>query len=154
MKCKNCGTEFNEGFFCPECGTRYETENDNKELLQDKPDEMPTDQTVGINSVEKKGKIVNPEDNSHEPVSAVGQTPDYKQYKTTNYPVLALVFGILTWISVITIIGPFICTILAISFGIQAIKKIPQKKGMGITGIVITGAFWALIVIGVLASIL
>ena len=21
MKCKNCGTEFEEGVFCPECGT-------------------------------------------------------------------------------------------------------------------------------------
>lgn len=24
MKCKNCGTEFAEGIFCPECGTRCE----------------------------------------------------------------------------------------------------------------------------------
>lgn len=24
MKCKNCGTEFNEGIICPECGTRME----------------------------------------------------------------------------------------------------------------------------------
>ena len=23
MKCNNCGTEFNEGMFCPECGTKY-----------------------------------------------------------------------------------------------------------------------------------
>jgi len=23
MKCQNCGTEFNEGIFCPECGTKY-----------------------------------------------------------------------------------------------------------------------------------
>lgn len=22
MKCKNCGTEFKEGVFCPECGAR------------------------------------------------------------------------------------------------------------------------------------
>ena len=24
MKCANCGTEFNEGLFCPECGTKYD----------------------------------------------------------------------------------------------------------------------------------
>lgn len=23
MKCKNCGTEFEDGVFCPECGTKY-----------------------------------------------------------------------------------------------------------------------------------
>lgn len=26
MKCKNCGTQFEEGIFCPECGTKYEEE--------------------------------------------------------------------------------------------------------------------------------
>lgn len=26
MKCKNCGTEFEEGVFCPECGMRIESE--------------------------------------------------------------------------------------------------------------------------------
>lgn len=24
MKCSNCGTEFGEGMFCPECGTKCE----------------------------------------------------------------------------------------------------------------------------------
>lgn len=27
MKCSNCGVEFNEGIFCPECGTRNDNEN-------------------------------------------------------------------------------------------------------------------------------
>lgn len=26
MKCKKCGTEFEEGIFCPECGERYISE--------------------------------------------------------------------------------------------------------------------------------
>ena len=26
MKCSKCGNEFNEGIFCPECGTRIEPE--------------------------------------------------------------------------------------------------------------------------------
>lgn len=29
MKCKNCGTEFSEGLFCPECGTKWIEENEN-----------------------------------------------------------------------------------------------------------------------------
>lgn len=27
MKCKNCGHEFENGIFCPECGTKHEMEN-------------------------------------------------------------------------------------------------------------------------------
>jgi|InofroStandDraft_1065614.scaffolds.fasta_scaffold06134_4 uncharacterized Zn finger protein (UPF0148 family) len=29
MKCKNCGTEFEEGIFCPECGNPYNNEANN-----------------------------------------------------------------------------------------------------------------------------
>lgn len=25
MKCRNCGVQFDEGFFCPECGTKVES---------------------------------------------------------------------------------------------------------------------------------
>lgn len=38
MKCSNCGTEFNEGLFCPECGTRVESNLENEVL---KKVEMP-----------------------------------------------------------------------------------------------------------------
>lgn len=32
MVCKNCGTEFDEGIFCPECGTKVEMEEDTKNV--------------------------------------------------------------------------------------------------------------------------
>ena len=35
MKCQNCGTEFNEGLFCPECGTKYDEEQVKKESQKD-----------------------------------------------------------------------------------------------------------------------
>lgn len=35
MKCKNCGTEFSEGIFCPECGTRFETEPSPKTQVEE-----------------------------------------------------------------------------------------------------------------------
>lgn len=32
MKCKNCGTEFIEGIFCPECGTKMESPEDSNSV--------------------------------------------------------------------------------------------------------------------------
>ena len=37
MKCTKCGAEFDEGFFCPECGTKIEMENFGDDL---KPEEV------------------------------------------------------------------------------------------------------------------
>ncbi|MFR5707832.1 hypothetical protein [Faecalitalea cylindroides] len=39
MKCNNCGTEFFEGVFCPECGTKY-TNTEKEDLVQDKTNIM------------------------------------------------------------------------------------------------------------------
>lgn len=46
MKCRNCGTEFNEGSFCPECGTEF-IESERKEEVVNKSD-------VPLQSNEKK----------------------------------------------------------------------------------------------------
>ncbi|WP_455190866.1 hypothetical protein [Eubacterium ramulus] len=37
MKCKNCGTEFTEGIFCPECGTKVDVpEDSNSDEVKEK----------------------------------------------------------------------------------------------------------------------
>ena len=67
MKCKKCGAEFEEGFFCPECGTRVEnTETCNDETLKKQQEiknaknsmeeeiEEPTKQTKKAKKSKKK----------------------------------------------------------------------------------------------------
>ena len=46
MKCRNCGTEFDEGIFCPECGTKVvesdnESENISQVIEESDEEEMP-----------------------------------------------------------------------------------------------------------------
>lgn len=41
MKCTNCGTEFEEGLFCPECGTK----NDAGDITEDKLKQEKTEKT-------------------------------------------------------------------------------------------------------------
>ncbi len=40
MVCKNCGTEFNEGIFCPECGTKIEVEENTKSVSSEEISEF------------------------------------------------------------------------------------------------------------------
>lgn len=39
MKCQNCGTEFEEGLFCPECGTKWIENNINTNVLNSDSDQ-------------------------------------------------------------------------------------------------------------------
>ena len=72
MKCKKCGTEFEEGIFCPECGERYISEEkreveDNVETEEVK-NSQPEQETEKQNEREKK-------------VLETGDPPQYKDEK-------------------------------------------------------------------------
>ena len=74
MKCKNCGTEFEEGVFCPECGTKYGNNiQDEKEV--------------------KKEETINHElkDDFVEEVNELGKTSPF--YKKWWFWLIVLVLG-------------------------------------------------------------
>ena len=50
MKCKNCGTVFEEGFFCPECGTK----NDNAPELSEKKQELKKQKQEQVDKEQKE----------------------------------------------------------------------------------------------------
>ena len=56
MKCKNCGAEFNEGVFCPECGTKVEIELDKEESKRQEQNQIAREKVV--RTTENKGKAM------------------------------------------------------------------------------------------------
>ncbi len=64
MVCKNCGTEFDEGIFCPECGTKIETEENIKNALSEETTDFVDKQQRAYDilneyeQVEKEKKII------------------------------------------------------------------------------------------------
>lgn len=70
MKCKNCGFEFDEGIFCPECGTKYEeaivkeatkevVEEVNPETAVEKQQEAITEEVSNDEKEEKRKEKAN-----------------------------------------------------------------------------------------------
>ena len=70
MKCQKCGTEFNEGVFCPECGTKYEeaivkeatkevVEEVNPETAVEKQQEAITEEVSNDEKEEKRKEKAN-----------------------------------------------------------------------------------------------
>ena len=51
MKCSNCGYEFDEGIFCPECGTKNDVSVEERQKAQNILDEL--------DSVENEKKMIN-----------------------------------------------------------------------------------------------
>lgn len=106
MKCKNCGVEFNEGVFCPECGTKNEVVID--ELIKENTSQVsvPKDEKQDVKKLEK---------------------PDISQ-KQNTMAIVSLISGIL---SVITLGCWFIPEIIAIVGGIISKKKGKTKAATG-----------------------
>lgn len=111
MKCKNCGAEFNEGIFCPKCGTKVEIELSKEE------------QEKAARTIENKGKAM---------------------------PIISLICGIASWIGIITVIIPLVCGVIAIIFGIKALKNKAKHKGCAITGIILAVLVYVFIVWAIL----
>lgn len=120
MICKKCGTDF-EGVFCPECGTKVEQEIITENRIEPK-EENVANAKQGFSSNEAIGKIdTRPQKN-----------PGDKK------GILSFVLGIISWIGVLTVIIPVICSILSIVFGISALKKKTKHKFMAMLGIILS----------------
>lgn len=86
MKCKNCGNEFNEGVFCPECGTKYEKKN-----------------IVDVNTLEKKSQGENTSCDMSNEIAYEGEKIVAKEEKKLLYGILLSIFVIV--VMVLLVIG-------------------------------------------------
>lgn len=129
MKCKNCGAEFNEGIFCPECGTKNEVER--KEITGAKP------QQDNLNG--KQYDIISSKDNQ-------------SNHNKNTMAIVSLIAGI---VSIITLGCWVFPEIIAIVCGLSSQKREKTKAATGgiICGIIATVLFVIIIGIGLFIGI-
>lgn len=126
MKCKNCGAEFAEGIFCPECGTKVEVELSKEEKERQEQNRIASEkekQEKAARTIKNKGKAMS---------------------------IISLVCGIASWLGIITVIIPLVCGVIAIIFGIKALKNKAKHKGCAITGIILAVLVYVFIVWAIL----
>ena len=126
MKCNNCGTEFAEGIFCPECGTKVENAVP-QQILNEKVDEKEVKEIV---KEEKQPKKKN--------------TPEAKAKKAL---ILGIVSYILTFTAILSICVP-VTSIVGIVYGVKGLHS--EKKGRAVAGIIINASWWGLILLGII----
>ncbi len=134
MRCNNCGTEFAEGIFCPECGTKVENET-SRQILNDKVDEK---------EVEKEVKEVVKEEKEPKKKNTL-------EAKAKKALILGIVTYVLTITAILSICAP-ITSIVGIVYGVKGLCS--EKKGMAVAGIIINGSWWGLLLLGCLIMII
>ena len=143
MKCRNCGTEFSEGIFCPECGTRIDDiVIDGKTVAEDGERESAEEA-----SVKEVKSIVEVEKDT-----IIGQNTENEERERAinRKAIISLVLGIASWVSIFTIIIPIITTCWSIIDGIKALKGKTKHKKKAIIGIVLSGLWWIMIVCAII----
>lgn len=138
MKCSNCGFVFEEGIFCPECGTKYEVEE--KDSL-----EIPSANEVELNeSVENN---VTTEPIVSEVTTDIINQPVVQPKGQCTLGIVSFVLGIA---SVLTIGPLLIPEIVGIILGAKGKKDTEYKTGLAKAGFVINSillVLWILIYI-------
>lgn len=134
MKCENCGTEFNEGVFCPECGTKIKPELS--------PEECAKKQEIEQIAKEKteEGKDNRELELAEQKTEQERITKERKE-KQSGMAIAALVCGIISICSCGII---FIPEILGIVFACIAMKDKNRKQTMAKVGLILSVVSFAL----------
>ncbi len=137
MICKNCGNEFDEGIFCPECGTRI------PEAFTDiDPSKAATKDVLNQNESEE---LTHPKEDNE--FNTKTSTPDQeriiKEKKTGKkaFSLLCLILAIATYPLVVTLVLWFPSIMASIAFGIIAYHRKEEPKGLYIAGFIIDALF-------------
>lgn len=130
MKCKNCGAEFNEGIFCPECGTRVDEDTNSEKNITAENQTKPSEQ-VKLQEDDKRAEI--------ETVNSPKKKSNGK-----GMAIASLIMGIL---SICSLGGLLIPEILGIVFAFKS------KKGEKMSGIAKAGFICSVLSIIILVAI-
>ena len=154
MKCNNCGFEFDEGIFCPECGTKFENEQvaEQKEEIpkEDKADQEKVDHIFEDVFIEQSVQE-NTFPSEHEP-QKIDQVDATSSVNTSIEPKNQSVMGIVSFVigilSLLCIGGFIVPEIVGIVLGSKAKKEVESKTGLAKAGFIlniVSLAFWVLV---------
>ena len=138
MKCKNCGNEFTEGIFCPECGTKIDVSNDSKNVEVTKDEEKVKE----LENQKSKEEVIVAEQPKRKQEEALQEKKIEEQVRIENekekqnagkpMAIASLIFGIISICS----LGAFIIPeILGIVFAFIS-KKGDKMKGTAKAGLI------------------
>lgn len=117
MKCKKCGTEFQEGIFCPECGTRNEENISSSDLRQNQQTEKLEQKRTEETKQESTSK--------HESEKKV-------ENEGKVMAILSLICGIFSMVTMGCFFIPEILGVIFACFG----KKQGKLRGQAIAGLI------------------
>lgn len=151
MICKKCNTEFEEGIFCPECGTKYEA--DEKDVTNVEQPKIYYERNTSSRPLQTvaKSEIVNEKCFSETmgnslPHAEVDKKKIRKQKKIERSGIWALVYGVISWVGLVTVVAPFICGALSIKKGISALVNKTKYKKCAVVGILLSLLVYALLI--------
>lgn len=147
MKCRNCGTEFSEGIFCPECGIRIDDIVINEKAVaeaaeRESAEEAAAKEVKSIVEAEKDAIIRQNAENEE------------REKAINRKAIISLALGIASWVLIFTTIIPFITTCWSIIDGIKALKGKTKHKKKAIIGIVLSGLWWIMIICVIIWAII
>lgn len=140
MKCKNCGCEFDEGCFCPECGAKYEETTDTTDNSNTTVEgTIDTTDDSDVNSNDKEYEQLKLDEKEEEPnfqstkIDEALSNELKKNTRETNdsgkTSIIALCVAVGTWVSIFTIpVATFFLLIASLYYNVKAFKSKPSKK--------------------------
>ena len=135
-KCINCGCELEDDeLFCGDCGTKQVLDHEPKAKKEKAPkpakNEKPT-----ITEADKQD-FIQAEAEARARLQLECEEKEKKKAERKNNPkhfaILSLIIGLLSYIGILTIVGPFITVPLGVVFGFKGLKS--EKKKTSIAGI-------------------
>lgn len=153
-KCINCGAELDDDqLFCDDCGTKQVIEPQPKSKKEKKSKSVPQQTTI---SESDKQAIIQAEADAKARLEAKKVEKAKKQEERKNNPkhlaVASLILGIISYLSIVTIIIPIATSILGIIWGVKGRKS--EKKKIAIAGIVLNIGFIVLFIIILILGVL
>lgn len=166
MRCFKCGTEFEEGFYCPECGTKYDEEKaikaeairaeEEKKQREIELEKAKAEQErLAKERAEQEAELLRQKNESVriQRKCEAEQREISEKKKLHNKALWCLILGLAVFPLIFTCILWLPALVFSIIFGCEAIKKNSSNKSCAIVGLVFDGIFVVFMILCLIISL-